>query len=530
MDDSAPSSPTSTITPRSPTFKHHPESVSLERWSSVDQTDESSIYPISETSLSVRGGDTNDDPDDDEDELDRNRSTPIEDLTFGPDDDEHALDPSSSTPIRSQTSLPPPTNHIPTTWGSNFWVVLSDPLTQCTFYANPSTGDCSWDPPIGAMVIPRRLEGEWWELTDEKRGGRKYYYHTGKGGTQWTRPVGELVIPLGMIQMNALRGSVRVGEVTGSEGGTGVSKGGTKDEVKGALAGNKIARPRHHQLSPTKPILKVTTGDRTPTTTFTSASGASGLTSTLNRSHHRPEHISTDPFISLQRNDRTISTLVTPFDERRPHLPEGSPLTGTDNDEEAARGRKLGSGVPGFGPGGLKVKFDGGSLIPSPLNTPSTASSSSTISSSGINRPAFQLHSAATTSSYLPTTPNSTSDSDTGDMKNTPRAKKRSTTPKAIRQNSSSSFMFTQTQPYSSDDLGSETETEKEQQEEDSRPVPTSLSGRLFPGWAGGTAGGRRRRQSSVKTIWVGDKKLGEDSHENVLGEINVRLDCTMIA
>jgi len=515
------SSPTSTVTPRSPTFKHYPNNLSLERWSSMEQTDESSIYPMSEASLNVTGSEKNGDLDDDEDDRFRDRSSPIETLNSTPDDERDVLDSTSSTPTRSKISLPTSNDHIPTTWGSNFWVVLSDPLTQCTFYANPSTGDCSWDPPIGAMVIPRRLEGEWWELTDEKRGGRKYYYHTGTGGTQWTRPVGELVIPLGMIQMNALRGSVRVGDVSGSEGGTGGSKGLPKDKVKGALAGNTIARPRHHQLSPTKPILKVTTGDRTPTTAFTSGSGASGSTWTLNRSHHRSEHVSTDPFISLQRNDRAISTLVTPFDERRPHLPEGGPLTGTHHDEEPTRWRKWESDVPRSGAGGLKVKFDGDTSVQSPLNTPSTASSSSTLSSTEINRPGFQLNSAATSSSYIPTTPNTASDSDVSNMAHTSRIKKRSTTPKTIRQNSSSSFMFTQAQPYSSDDLGSETETEKEKQGEDARPVPTSLSGGLFPGWASGTAGGRRKRPSSVKTIWVGGKNLSGDCHDDALGKFH---------
>lgn len=128
------------------------------------------------------------------------------------DDDADAMtptnaDPPSSLPFpssRDQT-LPVPAQHVPTTWGSNFWVVLTDPITSTTFYANPSTGLCSWEPPVGALVLPRSEEGEYWELTDEKRGGRRYYYHTGTGKTQWTRPVDTLVIPLHQIQMSALK-------------------------------------------------------------------------------------------------------------------------------------------------------------------------------------------------------------------------------------------------------------------------------------------------------------------------------------
>ncbi|KAJ9122318.1 hypothetical protein QFC22_001739 [Naganishia vaughanmartiniae] len=45
--------------------------------------------------------------------------------------------------------------HAPTAWGANFWVVLADPVTEHSFYACPATGDCSWDPPVHAMVLPR---------------------------------------------------------------------------------------------------------------------------------------------------------------------------------------------------------------------------------------------------------------------------------------------------------------------------------------------------------------------------------------
>jgi hypothetical protein len=75
--------------------------------------------------------------------------------------------------------------------------------------------------------LPRKPEGEWWELSDQNRGGRSYFYRTSvtyqcairtlaestnyfiieetvTGETRWTRPTDDLVIPLGMIQVNAL--------------------------------------------------------------------------------------------------------------------------------------------------------------------------------------------------------------------------------------------------------------------------------------------------------------------------------------
>lgn len=34
----------------------------------------------------------------------------------------------------------------------------------------------TWDPPIGAFLLPRQTEGEWWELGDVTRGNTSYYY------------------------------------------------------------------------------------------------------------------------------------------------------------------------------------------------------------------------------------------------------------------------------------------------------------------------------------------------------------------
>ncbi|KAG0704734.1 hypothetical protein DFH29DRAFT_1036948 [Suillus ampliporus] len=88
-------------------------------------------------------------------------------------------------------------------WGSNFWVTLIDPQTSTVFFACPATGQVSWDPPAGTFVLPPSTEGEWWELSDESRGGIPYYYQTKTGETVWERPDG-FVIPLTIIQQTAL--------------------------------------------------------------------------------------------------------------------------------------------------------------------------------------------------------------------------------------------------------------------------------------------------------------------------------------
>lgn len=48
--------------------------------------------------------------------------------------------------------------------------------------------------------LPPNEEGEWWELSDESRGGLPYYYQTKTCETVWERPEG-FVIPLGIIQV-----------------------------------------------------------------------------------------------------------------------------------------------------------------------------------------------------------------------------------------------------------------------------------------------------------------------------------------
>lgn len=56
---------------------------------------------------------------------------------------------------------------------------------------------------MGTFVLPPAEQGEWWELSDESRGGIPYYYQTKTGETVWERPEG-FVIPLTIIQQTAL--------------------------------------------------------------------------------------------------------------------------------------------------------------------------------------------------------------------------------------------------------------------------------------------------------------------------------------
>lgn len=53
---------------------------------------------------------------------------------------------------------------------------------------------------VAYFSLPPSEDGEWWELSDESRGGIPYYYQTKTGETVWERPNG-FVIPLTVIQV-----------------------------------------------------------------------------------------------------------------------------------------------------------------------------------------------------------------------------------------------------------------------------------------------------------------------------------------
>ncbi|CAE6459220.1 unnamed protein product [Rhizoctonia solani] len=117
----------------------------------------------------------------------------------------HYTSSSTDSSQRWTTADEAPMHTDPTAWGSNFWVTIIDPQTQAHFYACPTTGECSWDPPAGNFVLPPSSEGEWWELNDESRSPPvPYYHHTRTGETSWTRPQGAFVIPLGIVQTTTL--------------------------------------------------------------------------------------------------------------------------------------------------------------------------------------------------------------------------------------------------------------------------------------------------------------------------------------
>nr|CAG8535059.1 7328_t:CDS:2 [Entrophospora candida] len=76
---------------------------------------------------------------------------------------------------------------------------IKDPHTAHIFYANPETGECSWERPKNSNIQQKDPKGEWWELWDEAH-QLPYYYHTLTGRTEWIQPEFGTIIPLTKIQ------------------------------------------------------------------------------------------------------------------------------------------------------------------------------------------------------------------------------------------------------------------------------------------------------------------------------------------
>ncbi|CDS12396.1 hypothetical protein LRAMOSA04590 [Lichtheimia ramosa] len=67
------------------------------------------------------------------------------------------------------------------------WVQVVDPISQHTFFANPTTGEWLADKPDCGTIKPIDPEGEWWELWDDIQ-KMPYYYHTLSNQTRWIHP------------------------------------------------------------------------------------------------------------------------------------------------------------------------------------------------------------------------------------------------------------------------------------------------------------------------------------------------------
>ncbi|XP_061902546.1 rho GTPase-activating protein 39 isoform X1 [Entelurus aequoreus] len=81
---------------------------------------------------------------------------------------------------------------------SSDWVEILEPRSRQRMFVNLTTGECGWDPPLGAPV--RQSDGnQWWELFDPQS-GRFYYYNSTGRRTVWHQPQGADIVPLSQLQ------------------------------------------------------------------------------------------------------------------------------------------------------------------------------------------------------------------------------------------------------------------------------------------------------------------------------------------
>ena len=64
----------------------------------------------------------------------------------------------SSEPPPGGGEAPPPTE----------WVEIIEPRSGEHMYANLTTGECVWDPPVG-VAVKKTNDNQWWELFDQVR-------------------------------------------------------------------------------------------------------------------------------------------------------------------------------------------------------------------------------------------------------------------------------------------------------------------------------------------------------------------------
>lgn len=58
----------------------------------------------------------------------------------------------------SASKAPPPTE----------WVEIIEPRSGEHMYANLTSGECVWDPPVG-VAVKKTNDNQWWELFDQVR-------------------------------------------------------------------------------------------------------------------------------------------------------------------------------------------------------------------------------------------------------------------------------------------------------------------------------------------------------------------------
>lgn len=98
-----------------------------------------------------------------------------------------------STSAAASSSAPPATSTAPLPPG---WTMGTDPSSGWPYYANPSTGQTQWHPPVAAPAAPAApvapsgagLPAGWVAATDPAS-GHTYYTNPATGQSQWTPPL-----------------------------------------------------------------------------------------------------------------------------------------------------------------------------------------------------------------------------------------------------------------------------------------------------------------------------------------------------
>ncbi|XP_055724343.1 rho GTPase-activating protein 39-like isoform X3 [Salvelinus fontinalis] len=162
------------------------------------------------------------------------------------------------------------------------WVEILEPRSRERMYVNLATGECGWDPPLGAPV--RQADGnQWWELFDSQS-GRFYYYNSVGRQTVWHRPQGGDIVPLSQLQaMKRCSEAKRAGGTGERDREPGTGRLGSTGSRTGSQ-GRGTPLPEHHGVGSTD-----SQGRLTPRPEHHGA-GSLGSTGSQGHRNPRPEH------------------------------------------------------------------------------------------------------------------------------------------------------------------------------------------------------------------------------------------------
>eukprot|EP00090_Calanus_glacialis_P003765 TRINITY_DN12798_c0_g1_i1.p1 TRINITY_DN12798_c0_g1~~TRINITY_DN12798_c0_g1_i1.p1 ORF type:complete len:1185 (-),score=141.46 TRINITY_DN12798_c0_g1_i1:1321-4875(-) len=143
------------------------------------------------------------------------------------------------------------------------WVEIIEPRTKEHMFANLTTGECVWDPPVG-VPVKKTDDNQWWELFDQNT-SRFYYYNATSQKTVWHRPTGCDIIPLAKLQTLKQNTEPKEGSEKSLSQQKSEEKRSSKDDLAQTTASSRLSKLAE-KTKPTRTAVHSTSGIQTSPT------------------------------------------------------------------------------------------------------------------------------------------------------------------------------------------------------------------------------------------------------------------------